>query len=152
MKLLPLLLPSKTRLYEYTHVCPPKSARSWGRYVTTLYSGQCLITGLGAKDIPLQKHHLYARKLYPTLELCALNGVLLAEELHLDFHGKMGFDVTPDHLIRYIDSLKEGYLKPLTPRLNQATDWLRFVNQELIKELEKHENVKENLHPSILNR
>lgn len=38
------------KIIEFENVNPPRSLRSWGRYIREIYEGRCIVTGnLGTK-------------------------------------------------------------------------------------------------------
>lgn len=83
------------QILEYESVNPPRSLRSWGRYILEVYRGECLITGVSHKESECQIHHLFSNHLLETnivspkdtkkLKLSLLNGVVVRKDLHKRF-------------------------------------------------------------------
>lgn len=88
----------------------PKSSRAWQRSICLIYENKCLVTELGPKEVPLIRHHLWSSHSYPFLTHSLLNGVLIAQSLHVDFHGRFGSDVDANDFSLYLANLAETHL------------------------------------------
>jgi hypothetical protein len=115
-----------------------KSDRHWRTVLKELYANECLITGVSTNSgshVQLTAHHLYSKKEYPSLELNFLNGVVLLESFHKDYHKKYGYSgklVTPQTFKEYLLYLKnKSEYASLKNRLMNALLWIQTLEFEL---------------------
>lgn len=100
----------------------------------------CAITQVKSKE--LHVHHLYSKKVFPSLKHEPENGLVLDAQIHQYFHNKVGslIAVTPDHFIEFLQDLIDSeefrmkVFQKVTPRkkyptyVEQISNKLSFSN------------------------
>ena len=120
---------------------PPRSARSWGRYINEAYDGRCVVTGISNLEGETQVHHLVSNYLMETnpvshkervaLKFSLLNGVVLEKSLHKKFHTEYGNKVTPLMLVAFLNNLERDGFIPNKQRIQEAKSWILCLHREL---------------------
>lgn len=128
-------------LVKLQHYNPPRSSRSWGRYIFQIYEEKCIVTGKHSTETPLEIHHLFSNYLVETnkvaqrdsssLKLSVLNGVILQRSLHKRFHTEYGNKVTPLMFISFLTELEREDSSLDKQRINQVKSWILCLYREL---------------------
>ena len=119
---------------ELSRSVKPRSLRTWQRGVDDLYHHTCIVTRLGAKDVTLQRHHLYSVNTHPQLRLIPANGVVLCKPLHLHFHRIYGNNVTPLEFMAFVKVLKKEKLKGQSDYLSLVIQHIENLDNLIAKE------------------
>lgn len=120
---------------------PPRSLRSWGRYISQIYEGRCIVTGKSSNENALEFHHIVSNALVEAnqvspqealdLKLSVLNGITLEKTLHKRFHAEYGNKVTPLMFISFLTELEREDSGIDKQRIKQAKSWILCLYREL---------------------
>lgn len=125
--------PNKLNLLQLEKGFKPCSPRSWSRDIKKLYNETCFVTGLtNSKKTKLVSHHLFSKKTHQSLAFSLLNGIVLTEEIHKEFHSLYGLETSIDSFQHYL-KIKKSYLIKANEiqRFDFLLDWLDFLELNL---------------------
>ena len=128
-------------LFKLEELNPPRSIRSWGRYISAIYEGRCIVTGRSSTETPLEIHHLFSNYLLETnkvspkdslsLKFSVLNGVTLEKSLHKRFHTEYGNRVTPLMFHSFLAVLEKENSSLDKQRIKEVKSWILCLYREL---------------------
>lgn len=129
------------KIDQLQRVNPPRSNRSWGRYISQIYEGRCIVTGKPNTESALEIHHLFSNFLLETndvspkdilsLRFSVLNGVTLEKSLHKRFHTEYGNKVTPLMFISFITELERENSSLDKQTIHDVKSWILCLYREL---------------------
>ena len=129
-------------LKKLQQLSPPKSQRSYNRYVYQVYDNTCPLSGSSFLRKETQIHRLYSGSLLSAnnvgyelekeLRLSLFNGMVLDKKLHREFHSLFGTRTTPFMFRQFVEEYSEKNKSyPLQQKM-KLKEWVLLLERELV--------------------